>query len=146
MNYWQEHYGNKHYCNKYDCRHPSKLEYHQFCSSFHQTIRPNLTGEYKLEFVPLTAKQIAEQQSLPQHWRLQISYGFGPSGVRMPEDDPSKSVFDWPMSRPVQKYTQPVQGYYKYTLIKPPSESSGTGGKLFWLMVIGAAVWFWFVR
>jgi hypothetical protein len=142
---WQEHYTDKHYCNKYDGRHPSKLEYHQFCSSFHQTLRPNLTGEYKLEFVPLTAKQIAEQESLPQHWRLQISYGFPPSGVRMPEDR-SKSVFDWPMSRPIQKYTQPMKGYYKYTLIKQPSESNVRGGKLFWLMIIGAAVWFWFVR
>ena len=146
MNYRQERYGDKHYCNKYDCRHPSKLEYHQFCSSFYQTIRPNQTGEYKLEFVPLTAKQIADQQRLPQHWRLQISYGFGPSGVRMPEDDRSKSVFDWPMSRLVQDYTQPVQGYYKYTLIKSPGESSGSGGRLFWLMIIGVAVWFWFLR
>jgi hypothetical protein len=146
MNYWQEHYGEKHYCNKYDCRPPSKLERHQFCSSFYQTIRPHPTGEYKLEFVPLTAKQIAEQQRLPQHWRLPLSYGFPQGGVRRPEDDPSKSVFDWPISRLVQDYTQPVQGYYKYTLIKPPGESSGSGGKLFWLTVIGATVWFWFVR
>jgi len=62
MNYSQEHYGEKHYCNKYDCRQPSKLERHQFCSSFYQRMRPNLTGEYQLEFVALTAKQIAEQQ------------------------------------------------------------------------------------
>ena len=146
MNYRQEHYSDKHDCNKYDCRPPSKLERHQFCSSFYQTIRPNQTGDYKLKFVPLTAKQIADQQRLPQHWRLQISYGFPSSGVRMPDDYRSKSVFDWPMSRPVQHYTQPVQGYYKYTLIKRSGESSGSGGKLFWLMIIGAAVWFWFFR
>ena len=146
MNYRQERYGEKHDCNKYDCRHPSKLEYHQFCSSFYQTIRPNQTGDYQLEFVALTAKQIAEQQRLSQHWRLPLSYGFPSSGVRMPQDDWSKSVFDWPMSRLVQDYTQPVQGYYKYTLIKSPGESSGSGGKLFWMMVIGAAVWFWFFR
>ncbi|TAF14840.1 MAG: hypothetical protein EAZ73_28140 [Oscillatoriales cyanobacterium] len=143
---WQEHYTDKNCSNKYNYRHPSKLEYEQFRSSFfYQIMRPHLTGEYKLEFVPLTEKQIAEQESLPQHWRLQLSYGFPPSGVRRPSER-SKSVFDWPMSRPIQKYTQPMKGYYKYTLIKSPGESSGTGGKLFWLMVIGAAVWFWFVR
>ncbi|MCC3418943.1 MAG: hypothetical protein JGK24_32000 [Microcoleus sp. PH2017_29_MFU_D_A] len=142
---WQEHYTDKHCCNKYNYRPPSKLERHQFRSSFYQIMRPHLTGEYKLEFVPLTEKQIAEQESLPQHWRLPLSYGFSPSGVRMPSER-SKSAFDWPMSRPIQKYTQPMKGYYKYTLIKQPSESNVRGGKLFWLMVIGAAVWFWFVR
>ncbi|MCU0543707.1 MAG: hypothetical protein MUE44_16255 [Oscillatoriaceae cyanobacterium Prado104] len=38
-----------------------------------------------------------------------------------------------------------VLGYYEYVLVTQPPKS-GSGGKLFWLMVIGGAVWFWFFR
>ncbi|MBE9120422.1 hypothetical protein IQ269_06260 [Tychonema sp. LEGE 07199] len=59
--------------------------------------------------------------------------------------DYSHLSLNWPSSASARNDCQPVLGYYRYTLVKQPRPSSG-GGKLSWLTVIGAAVWFWFVR
>jgi hypothetical protein len=64
----------------------------------------------------------------------------------MPDDYWSSSTRTWPTPAPKKNDCEPVLGYYKYTLVEYPGESSVRGGKLFWLMVIAAAVWFWFFR
>ena len=46
----------------------------------------------------------------------------------------------------LQNDCERVLGYYKYTFVEYPGESSGSWEKFFWLIVFGGAVWFWFFR
>ena len=146
MNYCGPAYGEKHYCDRPDCSQPSKLATNEFCMSCHKTIGPIPTIMLKSEFVAATKQEIAQQQNLPERFQPQLSYGY-PSGRQrsIPEDywsNPSSYLASSASSR---NDCQPVLGYYQYTLVKPPGESSGSSRKLFWLMIIGAAVWFWFL-
>jgi hypothetical protein len=100
----------------------------------------------KSEFVVATQKEIAQQQHLLQHFKLKLFYDYLPGRLRdTPENYWSNSSSYWSSSASDRNDCQPVLGYYKYTLVKQPQHSSGSGGKLFWLTVIGAAVWLWFV-
>jgi hypothetical protein len=146
MNYWGQPYGEKHYWDRPDCRQPSKLASNQFCSSCHNTIGTTPTCELKYEFVAATKKEIASEEHLSERFKLQLSYGYPSGRMRnMPENYWSNSLSHWPSSASARNDCQPVLGYYRYTLVKQPRQSSG-GGKLFWLTVISAAVWFWFFR
>jgi hypothetical protein len=101
----------------------------------------------KSEFVGATQKEIAQQQHLLQHFKLKLFYGYLPGKLRdTPENYWSNSSSHWSSSASARNDCQPLLGYYNYTLVKQPRHSSGSGGKLFWLTVIGAAVWFWFFR
>ena len=140
-------YGEKHYCNNFHFPQPLKLASNQFCISGSRTIGPHRTRELKSEFVQVTQQELALQERLPPHSRLNLTYGYLPS-IRqsMPDNYWSKSSSCWPSSAPQKNDYEPVLGYYKYTLVEHPGDSSGSWGKLFWLMVFGAAVWFWSFR
>ncbi|MEK0182436.1 hypothetical protein [Microcoleus anatoxicus] len=95
----------------------------------------------------VTKKELALQERLPPRSRLNLTYGYLPSRRQsIPDDYWSKPSHTWPSPPPKKNDCQPVLGYYKYTLVEYPGESSGSWRKLFWLMVFGAAVWFWFFR
>ena len=146
MNYSQTHH-EKHYCDQYHCPHPKKLACNQFCIRCDRTIGPHRTTELKSEFVQVTKKELALQERLPPRSKLDLTYGCLPNIRRsMPEDCWPSSTRTWPTPPPKKNDCEPVLGYYKYTLVEHPGESSGSWGKLFWLMVFGAAVWFWFFR
>jgi len=140
-------YGEKHYCNNFHFPQPLKLASNQFCISGSRTIGPHRTRELKSEFVQLTQQELALQECLPPRSRLNLTYCYLPS-IRqsMPDNYWSKSSSCWPSSAPQKNDYEPVLGYYKYTLVEHPGDSSGSWGKLFWLMVFGAAVWFWSFR
>ena len=139
--------GEKHYCNRFDCLHPPKLACNQFCISCSRTIGPHHTRELKSEFVQVTKKELALQERLPPRSRLNLTYGYLPSRLRsMPEDYWQSSTRTWPTPAPKKNDCEPVLGYYKYTLVEYPGESSGSCRKLFSLMVFGGVVWFWFFR
>ena len=140
-------YREKHYCDRFDCLHPPKLACNQFCNSCSKTIGPHRSRELKSEFVQATKKELALQERLPPRSKLNLTYGYLPGRLRStPEDYLSKPTHTWPTPAPKKNDYQPVLGYYKYTLVEYPGESSGSWGKLFRLMVFGAAVWFWFFR
>jgi hypothetical protein len=142
MNYRKEHY-----CDRFDCLHPPKLACNQFCTSCSRTIGPHRTTELKSEFVQVTKKELALQERLPPRSKLNLTYGYLPSrGQSTPDDDWSKPSHTWPTPAPKKNDCQPVLGYYKYTLVEYPGESSGSWRKLFWLMIIGVIIWFWFFR
>lgn len=95
----------------------------------------------------VTQKELAPQERLPPRSKLNLTYGYLPSRRRsMPENYGSKPSHSWATPPPQKNDCQPVLGYYKYTFVEHPGESSGSWRKLFWLMIIGAAVWFWFFR
>ncbi|MEG4803156.1 hypothetical protein QUB63_11605 [Microcoleus sp. ARI1-B5] len=143
MNYWGQPYGEKHYCERPNCQQPSKLASNQFCSSCHQTIGPIPTCVLKSEFVAATKQEIASQHHIPDRFQPQLSYGYPSGRLRdTPENHWSNSSSHWPSSASARNDCQPVLGYYRYTLVKQPRHSSVRGGKLFGLMIIGAAVWF----
>ena len=156
MNYSQTHHHEKHYCDKSYCPHPKKLACNQFCTSCSRTIGPHPIWNVRSEFVAATKKEIAyySQSPLPQRGRPQLCYGYLPGRLRgTPENhrDPSLYRYQsrsdyWSNSQPLQNEFGQVLGYYRYVLVKQPGESSGNWGKLFWLMVFSAAVWFWFFR
>ena len=147
MNYSQTHHSEKHYCNKFNCPGPQKLTCNQFCISCNRTVGPHRTTQLKSEFVQVTQKELALQEHLPPRLKLNLTYGYLPGILRsMPEDCWPSSTRTWPRTAPKKNDCEPVLGYYKYTLVEHPGDSSGRGGKLFWLMVFGAAVWFWFFR
>ncbi|MEG4326566.1 hypothetical protein [Microcoleus sp. herbarium5] len=147
MNYWGQPYGEKHYCERPNCQQPSKLASNQCKHQLPSDNWPIPTCELKSEFVVATKKEIAQQQHLPEHFKLKLFYGYPPGRLRdTPENYWSNSSSHWSSSASARNDCQPVLGYYKYTLVKQPRHSSGSGGKLFWLTVIGAAVWLWFVR
>ncbi|WP_377473626.1 MAG: hypothetical protein P2A85_15645 [Microcoleus anatoxicus] len=153
MNYSQTHHREKHYCNNFHCPHPQKLACNQFCISCNRTIGPHPTHEVKFEFVQVTKKELALQERLPPRSKLNLTYGYLPGRLRsMPENYRNPSLYPpmsysdyWSNSQPLQNEYGQVLGYYRYTLVEHPPESSGRGGKLFWLMLFGAAVWFWFL-
>ena len=133
---------------------PKNLHCNQFCITCSRTIGPHPILDLRLEFVAATKKEIASQSSLPERGRPQLCYGYLPGRLRdMPENYRNPSLYHyqsqsdyWSNSQPLHNEYGPVLGYYKYTLVKQPGESSGSWGKLFWLMIIGTAVWFWFFR
>ncbi len=153
MNYSQTHH-EKRYRDNFHSPQPQKLTCNQFCISYSRTINPHPISESKLEFVAVTKKELASQQRLPEHFRPKLSYGYLPGRLRdTPENYRNPSLYHyqsqsdyWSNSQPLQNEYGQVLGYYSYTLVKQPGESSGSWGKLFWLMIIGAAVWFWFFR
>ncbi len=147
-------YGEKHYCDKSQCPHPKNLHCNQFCITCSRTIGPHPILDLRWEFVAATKKEIASQSSLPERGRPQLCYGYLPGRLRdMPENYRNPSLYHyqsrsdyWSNSKPLQNEFGQVLGYHKYVLVKQPGESSGSWGKLFWLMVFSAAVWFWFFR
>lgn len=95
----------------------------------------------------VTQKQLALQEGFPPRSKLNLTYGYLPSRRQsMPDDYWSKSDCYWQSNVPQKDDCQPVLGYYKYSLVEHPGDSRGSWGKLFWLSVIGVAVWFWFFR
>lgn len=101
----------------------------------------------KWEFVQVTKKELALQERLPPRSRLNLTYGYLPGRLRStPEDCWPSSTRTWPTPAPQKNDFQRVLGYEKYTFVEHPGESSGSWRKLFWLMVFGVAVWFWFFR
>jgi hypothetical protein len=153
MNHSQTHH-EKRYCDKSYCPHPKKLASNQFCTSCSRTIGPHPILDLRLEFVAATKKEIASQQRLPERGRPQLCYGYLPGRLRdTAENYRNPSLYHYQSysdylsnSRALQNESGQVLGYYKYTLVKQPGHSNGSWGKLFWLMIIGAAVWFWFFR
>ena len=140
-------YREKHYCENFHCPHPLKLSCNQVCISCNRTIGPHRSRELKSEFVQVTKKELALQERLPPRSKLNLTYGYLPSRRQsIPDDYWSKPTHTWPTPAPKKNDCERVLGYYKYTLVEYPGESSGNWGKLFWLMIIGAAVWFWFFR
>lgn len=148
-------YGEKHYCNKSHCPHPKNLHCNQFCITCSRTIGPHPILDIRSEFVAATKKEIASQKRLPERFRPQLCYGYLPGRLRDTAEnyrDPSLYPYYhshsdyWSNSRQLQNESGQVLGYYKYTLVKQPGESSGSWGKLFWLMIIGVIIWFWFFR
>lgn len=147
MNYSPTHHGEKHYCDKFNCSQPQKLTCNQFCISCSKTVGPHRTTQLKSELVQVTQKELALLEHLPPRFKLNLTYGYLPDKLRsMPEIYWPSSTRTWPTSAPLKNDCEPVLGYYKYTLVEHPGDASGRGGKLFWLMVFGAAVWFWFFR
>ena len=147
MNYSQTHHGEKHYCDKFHCPGPQKLTCNQFCTNCDRTVGPHRTTELKSEFVQVTQKELALQEHLPLRLKLNLTYGYLPGRLRsIPDDYWSASTRTWPTPAPKKNDCEPVLGYYKYTLVEYPGKSSRSWGKLFWLIIIGAAVWFWFFR
>ena len=146
-------YSEKHYCNKSNCPHPKNLHCNQFCMGCNRTIGPHPILDVRSEFVAVTKKEIASQQRLPQHFRPQLCYGYLPGRLRdTPENYRNPSLYPrmshsdyWSNYQPLQNESGQVLGYYRYTLVKQPGDARGSWGKLFWLMVIGVAVWFWFL-
>ncbi|MEG3840206.1 hypothetical protein [Microcoleus sp. herbarium14] len=147
-------YGEKHYCDKSQCPHPKNLHCNQFCITCSRTIGPHPILDVRSEFVAATKKEIASQSSLPEHFRPKLCYGYLPGRLRdTPEKYRQPSLYscqiysDYSSNSPAlqNEYGQ-VLGYYRYVLVKLPGESSRSWGKLFWLTVFGAAVWFWFFR
>ncbi|MEG3845823.1 hypothetical protein QT971_24045, partial [Microcoleus sp. herbarium19] len=119
----------------------------EFCISCSRTIGPHRTRQLKSEFVQVTKKELALQERLPPRSKLNLTYGYLPGRQQsMPEDCWPSSTPTWPTPAPKKNDCERVLGYYKYTLVEYPGESSVRWGKLFWLMVIGTAVWFWFFR
>lgn len=154
MNYWKSQHGEKHYCNNFHCSQTKNLHCNQFCITCSRTIDPHPILDIRSEFVAATKKEIASQKRLPERFRPQLCYDYLPGRLRdTPENyrDPSfyhyQSHSDyWSNSRALQNESGQVLGYYRYTLVKQPGESSGIWGKLFWLIIIVAMVWFWFFR
>jgi hypothetical protein len=81
MNYSQTHHGEKHYCDNFHCPQPQKLTCNQFCISCNRTVGPHRTTQLKSEFVQVTQKELALQESLPPRLKLNLTYGYLP-GVR----------------------------------------------------------------
>ncbi|TAG91859.1 MAG: hypothetical protein EAZ18_16105 [Oscillatoriales cyanobacterium] len=156
MNYSQTHHHEKHYCDKSHCPHPKKLHCNQFCITCSRTIGPHPILDQRWEFVAATKKEIAyhSQSPLPERGRPHLSCGYLPDKPRdTPENYQGRSLYRcqsgsdyWSNSQPLQNESGQVLGYYRYVLVKQPGESSGSWGKLFWLMIIGVVVWFWFFR
>ena len=154
MNYWKSQHDAPHYCNNLHCSQPKNLHCNQFCMGCSRTIGPHPTSDIRWEFVAVTKQEINSQKRLPEHFRPQLSYGYLPGRLRGTAENyraPSlyfyQSYSDYsPNYRPLQNEYGQVLGYYRYTLVEHPGESSWSWGKLFWLMVFGAAVWFWFFR
>jgi len=138
-------YGEKHYCNNFHFPQPLKLASNQFCISDSRTIEPHRTRELKSEFVQVTQQELALQERLPPRSRLNLTYCYLPSRRQsMPDNYWSKSSSCWPSSAPQKNDYEPVLGYYKYTLVEILESRVSVGGRPVWLMIIGAAVWFWF--
>lgn len=149
-----KHRSEKHYCDNFYCSQPKNLHCNQFCITCSRTIGPHPVLDVRSEFVAATKKKIASQSSLPEHFRPKLCYGYLPGRLRdTPEKYRQPSLYScqsysdyWSNSPALQNEYGQVLGYYKYTLVKQPGESSGSWGKLFWLTVFSAAVWFWFFR
>ena len=97
--------------------------------------------------VAITKKELALQERLHPRSKLNLTYGYLPGRLRStPDDYWSKPTHTWPTPPPKKNDCERVLGYYKYTLVEYPGESSVRWGKLFWLMIIGVIIWFWFFR
>jgi hypothetical protein len=147
-------YGEKHYCNTLHCSQPKNLHCNQFCITCSRTSGPHPNLDIRSDFVAARKKEIASQSSLPERGRPQLCYGYLPGRLRdTPENYRDSSLCSyqsnsdyWSNSPTLQNESGQVLGYYRYTLVKQPGESSVRWGELFWLMVFGAAVWSWFFR
>ena len=98
-------------------------------------------------FVQITKKELALQERLPDRFKLNLTYSYLPGRRQsMPNDYWSASTRTWPTIAQKKNDCERVLGYYKYTFVEYPGESSGSWEKFFWLIVFGGAVWFWFFR
>ncbi|MEG4323130.1 MULTISPECIES: hypothetical protein [unclassified Microcoleus] len=132
MNYSQTHHGEKHYCDKFHCPQPQKLTCNQFCINCDRTVGPHRTTELKSEFVQVTQKELALQEHLPPRLKLNLTYGYLPSrGQSMPDNYWQRSTPTWPSSPLQNNDCQPVLGYYRYTLVEQPGDSSAVVGSYF---------------
>ncbi|NJR22656.1 MAG: hypothetical protein HC786_11085 [Richelia sp. CSU_2_1] len=163
--HWQQQVSEKHHCDKSYCRTPSNLTGDRFCIHCSQTVSPYPISELKREFVPITKKELRERERLPMRFQPELCYGEPPDKThRRPQNywqtspsfgqgyRDSRQQYPnynygncWENSLPLENSSGKVLGYYRFVLVQQPGDS-GKGGKLFWLMVIGAAVWFWFFR
>ncbi|MCC3439230.1 hypothetical protein [Microcoleus sp. PH2017_05_CCC_O_A] len=163
--YRQQQGSEKHYCDKSNCSTPSNLTHNQFCGNCCSQVGPRPVFDLKSEFVPITKKELAQRERLSLHFRQQLCYSYPPNTKQnIPHNycptssAPWQSISDYQQQYPPRNYwdgrdnsvpleneSGQVLGYYRYVLLTGSSDS-GSGGKLFWLMVIGAAVWFWFFR
>lgn len=160
---WQPQGSEKYYCDKSNCSTRSNLTGDRFCIHCSQTVGPHPISTLKFEFVPITKKELLQRERLPLHFQPQLSYGTPPDRMHSLPDkywQKSPSLWQgygddrqkypnynyrncWDKTLPLENSSGEVLGYYRYVLVEQPGDS-GSGGKLFWLMVIGAAVWFWF--
>jgi hypothetical protein len=164
--YWQQPNSNeKHFCDRPNCSIPANITRSQLCGNCCSKVGPPSVSELKYEFVPITKKELAKREHLPLRFQPPLCYSYPPGSKhnlthKYWQTSPSywQSIAEYQQKHPYRNYWDgkdnsvpleneagQVLGYYQYVLAAQPSKS-GTGGKLFWLMVIGGAVWFWFFR
>jgi hypothetical protein len=95
-------------------------------------LKPFQPLSLSLGFVQVTQKELALQERFPPRSKLNLTYGYLPSKRQnMPDNYWSKSSYSWPSNAPQKDDCQPVWGYYKYTLVEHPGDSSVRGGSYF---------------
>ena len=163
--YWQQHSSHQRYCDKSNCSLPSNLTHSQFCSNCCSKVGSPPVRELKSQFFPITKKGLAQRERLSLRFRQELYYGYPADRKQnIPHNNFSTSRSPWQSiseyqqqyprrsywdgrdnSVPLENESGQVLGYYRYVLATQSSDG-GSGGKLFWLTIIGAAVWFWFFR